>query len=72
MTIDIIARRPVAHHAVRDGVEARYVELRDEQMPVVGGLRCEHVVVLADDEGVERKEHQDVVSPLCLGPYNCD
>ena len=59
MAVDIIARRPVAHHAIRDGVEARDVELRDEQMPVVGVLRCEHVVVLADDEGVEGKEHQE-------------
>ena len=27
MAVDIIARRPVAHHAISDGVEARDVEL---------------------------------------------
>ena len=59
MTIDIVACRPVAHHTIGDRVETRHMECTNKEMPIVGIEWCEHIVILAHNEGVESCQHEE-------------
>ena len=58
VAVDVVLGRPVGDHIVGDGVEARDVEPADEHRPGVVGDGGEGMVVVANDERVERREHQ--------------
>ena len=58
VSVDIVSGSPVAHHGISDGVETRYLEVADEQLPVVFSQRSEPVEVFYDDKRVHRNEHK--------------
>ena len=56
MAIDIVFGRPLRHHVVGDGVEARYVEFPHDDAPVAVAQGCEVGIVARHYQRVEHNK----------------
>ena len=58
MAIDVVARSPVAHDGIGDGVETGNVELTYEKPPIAVGKRREDIVIMCYHQGIECHEYR--------------